>query len=209
MDRYSEDIKKYLSDWVKYHMYMEAGTLEEQRVFTQLDDTVNELLRIGVPEMEIREIIQRAQVYDTSRPLPTWPTRRYMTPSHLQEITRIRDRAIYYPEDDEEHVAPAQGASSASGTTAYLNEEDEDIDTKDLDQYKTMMKCPVCLGNIKDVRLSPCGHMMCKSCIKGYTTRGEHKCPICKRDFTSFDKVYYAKYLKYKNKYVMLKNKIL
>ena len=118
--------------------------------------------------------------------------------------------AMYHPSDDEdeyeeEHAATA--ATAAATSNEYLNEDDEDIDTKDLELYKDMIKCPVCLSNIKDVRLSPCGHMMCKSCVKNYITRRETQCPICKQKFTSFDKVYYGKYLKYKMKYLMFKNK--
>ena len=86
----------------------------------------------------------------------------------------------------------------------YLNIKDEDINSKDLEEYKEMLKCPVCIENIKDIRLSPCGHMMCKLCVKGYVSRGEIQCPVCRKLFTSFDKVYYGKYLKYKMKYLQL-----
>jgi hypothetical protein len=90
---------------------------------------------------------------------------------------------------------------------SFLDGEDEDVDSKDLGEYKKMMKCPLCLGNIKDVRLTPCGHMLCKTCIKDYLNKGFSECPICKIVFTNIDKLYYAKYLKYKNKYLQLKTK--
>ncbi len=59
-----DNLKRYLSQLVKYHIYMEAGTPTEAQVLTQLDNTVNQLLEWGVSEMEIRSIIERAQVYD-------------------------------------------------------------------------------------------------------------------------------------------------
>ena len=98
---------------------------------------------------------------------------------------------------------------AAAAAVPKLDGEDEDIDSKDLDEYKILLRCPSCLGNIKDVRLSPCGHMMCKTCLKDHLARGENKCPVCRQRFTSYDKVYYSKYLKYKNKYYLLKKKLL
>jgi hypothetical protein len=321
-----DGIKSYLIQLVKSHIYMETGTRTEVTVFNQINTNVNRLLQLGVPEMEIRSIIERAQVYDGSRPIPRFATRRYIIPSHQQEIERLmqessnddgdyeeeivalntrsngamnrrtsegemadlsrRIREIDFEDDDFEDddfrrtrvsvaatnsrrqalathpviripsppfeddyrrqalatppvirirsprfeddfeddfrerrvsaaairrpaAAAASAVASATGhqMPSYLNEDDEDIDSKDLDEYKHMIKCPVCIGNIKDVRLSPCGHMMCKSCMKDYMTRRDTECPICKKQFTSFDKVYYNKYLKYKNKYLQLKTK--
>jgi hypothetical protein len=187
---------------------MRSGTPEEIIRYEQMDNFVATLIRFGVSEDEIRDIIYRAERFNEGGIHRPFPARRYMIPSDRNRINRMRELARMNLDDFEEGAnAPAPAAAAA--IPDYLNMEDEDIDSKDLEQYKEMIKCPVCIGNIKDVRLSPCGHMMCKSCVKTYIDSGNRRCPVCTQPFASFDKVYYSKYLKYKNKYVMLKNKII
>jgi hypothetical protein len=192
-----------LVNLARTHMNTRAGTPEELALWSQLDETVSVLLEIGVSEAEIRRLIYEGQAYTDGRRPPPFPTRRYATPAEAQELEIIRERA----ENAYAEQRPAAAAAAAAALPPYLNMEDEDIDSKDLDEYKDMLKCPFCLSNIKDVRLSPCGHMMCKSCLKNCLAQGENKCPVCRQRFTSYDKVYYSKYLKYKNKYLQLKTK--
>jgi hypothetical protein len=72
--------------------------------------------------------------------------------------------------------------------------------------YSQSILCRVCFENIKDIRLN-CGHMLCKVCAR--ILRQRHSpCPICRVPTTSYDKIFYNKYLKYKTKYLQLKNKI-
>ena len=86
--------------------------------------------------------------------------------------------------------------------------EGKDIEVDDNPEVSVeMLRCPICQTNVKDIRLSPCGHMICKTCAIHLRSLNQG-CPICRQSITSIDKVYYNKYLKYKNKYVMLRNKI-
>ncbi len=206
MDRYTEDLKRYLHDLAKYHMRMHAGTEDEHEIFQRLDNTVAELLRLGVDEMEIRDIIQRGQMFDLDEPLPAHPTRRYSTPAHRQEIDRIRQMAIYNPDEDDEEDNEDDEPAAAAAAEPFTGE-DEDIDSKTLDEYKEMMQCPICKTNIKNVEINPCKHLMCKGCANLYRAQGINKCPVCNGRITNFEKVYLGKYMKYKIKYFQLKNK--
>jgi hypothetical protein len=69
-------------------------------------------------------------------------------------------------------------------------------------KYIDRMTCPVCFINEKDTRLT-CGHLCCGQCASMV-----HTCPICRTLITSRDKIYYYKYLKYKNKYLSLQSKL-
>jgi hypothetical protein len=82
-------------------------------------------------------------------------------------------------------------------------------------EYKTKLFqriiCPVCMNNERNTALG-CGHMVCSGCFDiidtGKLAIGR-KCPICKQPIESKKSIYFNKYLKYKNKYAMLKNKVL
>jgi alpha-tubulin suppressor-like RCC1 family protein len=73
----------------------------------------------------------------------------------------------------------------------------------DTNEYKsnlvTRMTCPICLTNERKVRLN-CGHMLCEICSDKVD-----KCPECRTPIINKDAVFYNKYLKYKNKYLTLK----
>ncbi len=71
--------------------------------------------------------------------------------------------------------------------------------------YQERLTCPVCYINEVNTALLPCGHLLCSSCaqrIQNYNKR----CPKCQQLFTHINKIFYQKYLKYKNKYLQLKN---
>ena len=39
--------------------------------------------------------------------------------------------------------------------------------------------CPICLDNLNDIHVNPCGHMFCFACVKKFNDR---RCPICRRN---------------------------
>jgi hypothetical protein len=102
-------------------------------------------------------------------------------------------------------VLAALNADAPAGAAFpdFLKFEDIVADKVSLDKYIEMMKCPICVTNIKDVRLN-CGHLLCKSCVKKLIDIGTTKCPLCVQPIISIDRVFYAKYLKYKKKYLQL-----
>ena len=96
-------------------------------------------------------------------------------------------------------VPIASAASSALQSIEMPIDDNKDVSIE-------MLRCPVCQINVKDIRLT-CGHLVCGTCaIK--ISQLNNACPICREPIRNMDKVYYKKYLKYKNKYVMLRNKI-
>jgi hypothetical protein len=194
--------KRHLVNLARTYSNTEAGTPEEIMFKEELDENVRILLQLGMSEAEIRRLLIEAQAPIDNR-IPPFATRRYVTPTEIGEIAaeRAEARALAARE------VASLSIPAATKFPDYLNMEDEDIDSKNLEQLQELLACPICKGNIKDVRLSPCGHMMCKTCVKIYLESGNRKCPVCAQPFTNFDKVYYGKYLKYKMKYFSLKNK--
>ena len=76
-----------------------------------------------------------------------------------------------------------------------------------LEEYEEMMECPICNEHIRNIRIVPCGHTICIECAQRIITEtsGRKRCPVCNSDRGGFKKAFYAKYLKYKTKYLELK----
>jgi WD40 repeat protein len=94
----------------------------------------------------------------------------------------------------------------------------EEETNQQLVQYRDRINCPVCFVKAKNIIIKKCGHGLCDSCYSEIL-RHNKKCPICNEllnghnsEYTPFyiggSNQYYKKYLKYKNKYLQLKNNI-
>ncbi len=57
--------------------------------------------------------------------------------------------------------------------------------------YLSKLECPVCLGTVKDLTSSLCGHLFCRACIVQAVTVTS-KCPVCraKMSLRSFHRVF-------------------
>ena len=46
----------------------------------------------------------------------------------------------------------------------------------------TFQLCKICAENNKDVRLEPCGHLMCHMCLEQWQETGGEGCPFCRSE---------------------------
>lgn len=46
----------------------------------------------------------------------------------------------------------------------------------------TFQLCKICAENNKDVRLEPCGHLMCHMCLDQWQETGGEGCPFCRSE---------------------------
>ncbi len=72
------------------------------------------------------------------------------------------------------------------------------LDNKEvtIEDFKRKLVCKICCSNELNVCLKGCGHLYCSDCIdnmlqqyRNGTSGGYLQCPICKRDFTKYDKL--------------------
>ncbi len=98
-------------------------------------------------------------------------------------------------------IAPIHAAPIPAG--AYEPKPVIDNDPQYAEDVVNRITCPVCYQNERDTILN-CGHTLCSRCAH---TPAIRKCPMCNQVITSRNRMYLQKYLKYKNKYIMLKNK--
>jgi hypothetical protein len=84
--------------------------------------------------------------------------------------------------------------------------EDETLIEDELREFNEQIiqksTCSICNSRVVNTRID-CGHLFCSNCIVNQT-----ECPMCGRPIESFGKIYLKKYLKYRTKYIILKNKL-
>lgn len=67
--------------------------------------------------------------------------------------------------------------------------------------------CPICRDNLDgDIKTLSCNHTFHKDCIQGSYSFSSTNCPICRKEINENE--IKKKYLKYKRKYLLLKNKL-
>ncbi len=126
-----------------------------------------------------------------------------------QQVERVAQIDAMFAREREPAIPPTIPPVSPDALFADLRA--ERVDSKTLKQFRKMMECPICSLNIRNVRVVPCGHTICKSCAEKVVASqvGIKRCPICNQPRDSFNRSFHSKYLKYKTKYLQLKTKII
>ena len=63
---------------------------------------------------------------------------------------------------------------------------------KDNPETEMISKCPICLTNLKDSFVVPCGHCACRSCFdQQFDIDKRIVCPICRTHGTKIGKLFY------------------
>lgn len=53
----------------------------------------------------------------------------------------------------------------------------------------TFQMCKICAENDKDVRMEPCGHLICHACLQSWLESGRADCPFCREDIKDSEAV--------------------
>ena len=53
----------------------------------------------------------------------------------------------------------------------------------------TFQMCKICAENDKDVRMEPCGHLICHACLQSWLESGRSDCPFCREDIKDSEPV--------------------
>ena len=53
----------------------------------------------------------------------------------------------------------------------------------------TFQLCKICAENDKDVRIEPCGHLMCHACLDQWQNSGGDGCPFCRTEIKDVEYV--------------------
>ncbi|XP_017271010.1 E3 ubiquitin-protein ligase CBL-C isoform X2 [Kryptolebias marmoratus] len=60
----------------------------------------------------------------------------------------------------------------------------------------TFQLCKICTERDKDIRIQPCGHLLCRPCLTGWQKSAGHTCPYCRCDIKGTESVLIEPYLK-------------
>ena len=63
----------------------------------------------------------------------------------------------------------------------------EDSLVEELENFRTLVYCPLCSKNWKDMAIRTCGHVFCKTCCKERLAARMRKCPTCNNPFSASD----------------------
>ena len=80
--------------------------------------------------------------------------------------------------------------------------ENQDLIKDFNEQIINQSTCSMCMERVVNIRID-CGHLFCSNCVINII-----ECPLCRNQITSFAKIFLKKYLKYRTKYMKLKNKL-
>ena len=53
----------------------------------------------------------------------------------------------------------------------------------------TFELCKICAENDKDIRIEPCGHLVCQSCLEHWQEIGGDGCPFCRQEIKDMEKI--------------------
>lgn len=77
-----------------------------------------------------------------------------------------------------------------------------------LETFARRFVCQICDERAVNIRLDPCGHLLCLNCYNSLEL--PKRCPSCRTNIIDKGRIHYGgykeKYLKYKTKYIKLKN---
>lgn len=59
----------------------------------------------------------------------------------------------------------------------------------------TFQLCKICAERDKDTRIQPCGHLLCKPCLRGWQKSAGHTCPYCRCDIRGTESIFVEPYL--------------
>ena len=53
----------------------------------------------------------------------------------------------------------------------------------------TFQMCKICAENDKDMKLEPCGHLICHTCLHNWMDSGRTDCPFCREEIRDTEQV--------------------
>ena len=53
----------------------------------------------------------------------------------------------------------------------------------------TFQMCKICAENDKDMKLEPCGHLICHACLHNWMDSGRTDCPFCREEIRDTEQV--------------------
>ena len=53
----------------------------------------------------------------------------------------------------------------------------------------TFQVCKICVENDKDVRMEPCGHLICHQCLQSWIESGRSDCPFCRLEIKDSESI--------------------
>ena len=104
--------------------------------------------------------------------------------SHTHTYTHVTDTHMHthsylFPNGDDENPELTDILSPNEERHIPVSEEQYEIYCE---MGSTFQMCKICAENDKDVRLEPCGHLICHLCLHNWLDSGRSDCPFCREE---------------------------
>lgn len=60
-----------------------------------------------------------------------------------------------------------------------------------IEKYREILMCPICMDKTKDTVFVPCGHAFCAKCSSAILNANSGRCPICRINIDSHHLFYF------------------
>ena len=125
----------------------------------------------------------------------------YSNPSRQRSTPRSQESTPR----SQELTPRSQESTPQSSAVIETEQHPESIDDKST--FADRLLCSICMTNSVNMRLDPCGHLVCSLCVNTIRTRLEQSCPTCRTPIIKNDRIFYGG--NYKNKLMIFIKKQL
>ena len=98
-------------------------------------------------------------------------------PHFMELFGPVYCKKLPYPCGDERNPDLHDITSPALDKHIQVSEEQYEIYCE---MGSTFQLCKICAENDKDIRMEPCGHLICKACLTSWLEMGKAECPFCR-----------------------------
>ncbi|CAJ1062647.1 E3 ubiquitin-protein ligase CBL-C isoform X1 [Xyrichtys novacula] len=115
------------------------------------------------------------------------------TPLYLALIEGFKEGCYLYPDGRDVNPDLTSLSEPAQRGKVKVSEEQYELYC---DIGSTFQLCKICAERDKDIRIQPCGHLLCRPCLIGWQHKSAgHTCPYCRCDIRGTEPILIEPYL--------------
>ncbi|CAG6014872.1 unnamed protein product [Menidia menidia] len=115
------------------------------------------------------------------------------TPLYQALIQGFKEGCYLYPDGRDVNPDLTSLCEPAQRGKVFVTEEQYELYCE---IGSTFQLCKICAERDKDIRIQPCGHLLCQPCLTGWQKSDGHTCPYCRCDIRGTEAILIEPYLR-------------